>query len=303
MKRTRRRTALLAFVLLVGLAAIPIGLTWREMRQERLNHALIAAIDQGNTGLVRHLLRQGADPNTATIWSDDKRPAWQRFLDMGQRSPTSTVAPQETALSKAIEWEPTAVESSSGDKEALIQALVEAGADVNGRCRDYDFYYHFFRIPRPFGTVPLVAAAERGQWAAVQFLLEHHANINATDEDGNSVLMYASTTLDSNRVESLIERGANVNTKDNHGATAPFWACHAYEPRRHDQLRTGSFVSLELRPDDESEAIRATIACLLRHGASVNGRDSEGKTVLQRAQGQRNDPQLIQMLKQAGAKE
>jgi len=51
-----------------------------------------------------------------------------------------------------------------------------------------------------------------------------------------------------------------------------------------------------------NESIRATAACLLRNGASVNGKDSKRKSLLDRVQEWDNDPQLIHMLKQAGAR-
>ena len=55
----------------------------------------------------------------------------------------------------------------------------------------------------------------------------------------------------------------------------------------------------DLRPMPE---LRATVACLLRHGASVTIQDSTGMTVLQKAFFYRmNDKLLLRMLKQAGA--
>ena len=84
----------------------------------------------------------------------------------------------------------------------------------------------------------------------------------------------------------------------------PFWVCNPYEPMRHDP----GGVTFRLPGYCSSEAsIRASGACLLRHGASVNGRDSEGKTVLRLAQEEWQDNhwpdnQLIRMLKQAGAR-
>ncbi len=37
------------------------GVTWREVRQERLNHALIAVVRRNDTDAVRNLLHGGAD--------------------------------------------------------------------------------------------------------------------------------------------------------------------------------------------------------------------------------------------------
>ena len=144
--------------------------------------------------------------------------------------------------------------------------------------------------------MPLVSATRQGDWKTVQILLDHHANINATDDYGDTPLMYASWLENTEMVEVLLKRGANLNAKDDHGETALFWICHPGESDRHDGLTPFTHYILD-------DAFRAMIACLLRHGASVNGRDSEGKTVMRRAQEQWRDKQLIQMLKQAGAKE
>jgi hypothetical protein len=76
----RKRTALLTLLLLIGLIAVPVVLTWREVRQEQLNHALIAAVDRNEAAGVRRLLRQGADPN-AQVHTDDKRSLWKQVWD------------------------------------------------------------------------------------------------------------------------------------------------------------------------------------------------------------------------------
>ena len=57
-----RRTAFFTLILLVGLLAVPVVLTYREVRQEWLNHAMIAAVDRNDTGSVQDLLRAGAAP-------------------------------------------------------------------------------------------------------------------------------------------------------------------------------------------------------------------------------------------------
>ena len=68
----RRPAALLTISLLDGLIAIPAVLTWRQARQDPLDHALIAAVDRNDTALVRKLLRQGADPNAAVLPEDNR---------------------------------------------------------------------------------------------------------------------------------------------------------------------------------------------------------------------------------------
>ena len=59
----RKRFLLSTFFLLLLLVGVPAWLTYRAVRQERLNRALIAAIKHNDTKDVLTLLQEGADPN------------------------------------------------------------------------------------------------------------------------------------------------------------------------------------------------------------------------------------------------
>src|SRR4051812_29703419 len=63
---TRRTRCLLTslFVLAV-LLGIPAWLTWRAVRQERLDRALIGAVSERKTDTVASLLKRGADANAS----------------------------------------------------------------------------------------------------------------------------------------------------------------------------------------------------------------------------------------------
>src|SRR5437773_1880504 len=59
----RNRLTFTSLVLLVTLFGVPAWVTWRAVRQERLDSALIAAIKHNDTQAVVYLLRHGADVN------------------------------------------------------------------------------------------------------------------------------------------------------------------------------------------------------------------------------------------------
>jgi ankyrin repeat protein len=65
-----------------------------------------------------------------------------------------------------------------------------------------------------------MCAALEGDTARVKVLLNHGANVNATDLEGRTALMFAAINLHLDIVEMLLERGADVNARANDGATA-----------------------------------------------------------------------------------
>jgi hypothetical protein len=295
----RRRTVLLALLLLAGLVAVPVVLTWRQVRQEQLNHALIAAVDRNDVVNVRRHLCEGADPN-AQVLPEDKRPFWKRLLDLLRQRPIpSDLSPPsifvkpviEPVLMKAIAWSPRS--DSDDDNVDTVRALVEAGADVNFRVA-----YLYQGSTTPFRIPLLLEAIDRSKWKVVHTLLDHHADTKATDDYGRTALMYAAALKNADAVKSLLTSGANINAKDGDGNTALLWV---FDPRTILQrtiVRVHFGVSYKANP-----RLRATVACLLQHGASVNVQEGVGISVMELAAPYcQNDRRLIQMLKQAGAR-
>ena len=88
------------------------------------------------------------------------------------------------------------------------------------------------------GWTPLMKAAEENRVEIARLLLEHNANINATNRKGRSVLSFAAapsmnrnTACDTLRL--LLDHGADVNLKDENGQTAKG---HAKKEERDDAL-------------------------------------------------------------------
>src|SRR5689334_17971778 len=91
----RKHFLLSTLFLLLLLVGLPAWLTYRAVRQERLNRALITAIKKNDTKTVMMLLDQGADAN-AQDEQGDPRPFWRIWLDSFSvrshyRSQSSTV--------------------------------------------------------------------------------------------------------------------------------------------------------------------------------------------------------------------
>src|SRR5579871_3427426 len=123
------RTMLLA----ACLVAIPVVLTWRQVRQTQLNHALFLAVNHSDAAAVRHLLRRGADPNACFRSPEDSQSPWQRFWNTLRHRPSLRTMISETPLMDAVAGR----FGSDGDTARImddaekLNALAAAGADVN----------------------------------------------------------------------------------------------------------------------------------------------------------------------------
>ncbi len=150
------------------------------------NRPLFTAAYQSDTELIRLLLEGKADPN--------------KLCTRTEKLPT-----------KNYEWtfSPLHICIEKGNLEA-VQALVEAGADVN--CK----YKH--------GKTPLMQALIHNQPRVVQYLLnvaqEKHLDLSIADRDGHTALF--STCMCDNAAEftlRLIELGCDVNHQSSSGET------------------------------------------------------------------------------------
>jgi ankyrin repeat protein len=73
------------------------------------------------------------------------------------------------------------------------------------------------------------------EFGFVKLILEHGYDVNETDENGVTLLMYASLSSryysESNPIAKLfVSHGADVNAADNMGRTALMWACGSALP-------------------------------------------------------------------------
>ena len=90
-----------------------------------------------------------------------------------------------------------------GDIEALKQHIAE-GADVNEL---------YFEMP------PLTWAVTTGQTEAAELLLQHGADVNGRNRDGNTALHLAIFLGRAEAAELLLKNGTDVNRKNDDGAT------------------------------------------------------------------------------------
>lgn len=94
--------------------------------------------------------------------------------------------------------------------------------------------------------------------SAFNIIKKENLDIDTTDNDGKTVLMYAAFYDDFEIIESIIKKGADINKTDNEGRTALHWAAYY----------------------GKEEAVNA----LLKNGADKNIKDKLSNTALELAE-------------------
>jgi len=183
---------------------------------------------------------------------------------------------------------PLIAPSSSGDL-AKVAALLQDGADANA--------------PGKFGGTALSFSVSGRHQDVAELLLDHGANVNATNSAGWSALFYAD---DERMAELLIARGADVNAKDLSGVT-PLWDVARPELLGVVKvlLAHGADVNARSRYGDtplHARGLSKDMAeILLAHGADLNARNNHGETPLQTAMAQHNE-ETVKFLLAHGAR-
>jgi ankyrin repeat protein len=245
------------------LIAVPVGLTWRAVRQERLNQSLIAAVKRNDDRAVVSLLDQGADANCR----DEplrKFSLWETLVQVlpGRKSqPSDTPTPLLIALEYRKELKlPDGELGLPPENLRLVGALLDHGAQVNHTGKD--------------AWTPVCYALTGHKNATARLLLARGANAN---EPG--LLTFAmSKDADNGTITALLDHGADVNQRDEKGQTALLMAVDAGRANVVRQL-------LNLHSD-------VTLSC---HGVTPLAQALQGDTPVGR--------QIVRLLKAAGAKE
>ncbi len=282
---TRRffsRPVLLACGLLLALVAVPCALTWRAWRQEKLDQALAAAVEQYNSAATLDLLRRGANPDACkgtgqvlSLWQQWK--AWQERL-----GGTTPAAPTGTpVLLLAITNLPSPYENKAGYARgvAIVKALLDRGAQV--------------AVNNEEGVPLLSLAVELAYDTQIaRLLLQPHDHVSPPALDtknplnGRTPLMAAAGWGEPDMLNLLLGAGANIDAQGQGGWTALMLAVN--------------------KGRDEN------VACLLAHHANLRIKNSIGETALSMARVSRTTsfthdagadfwPRLVKMLEQADA--
>ncbi len=190
-----------------------------------------------------------------------------------------------------------------------VDMLLRTGAQVNlaswANPDDRSMWY-----PHPAGRTALMMA-QRTNIAVLRRLLEAGADFGATDEAGNTALVYAVRGGDAAAVSLLLEAGAPVNEGNREGATPLIEATFSPDVLRL-LLDAGADVNTRSGTGETalSHAIDTpgighpqrveSVALLLSAGAEVHGQRGDNETPCTLAIGQ-DHYDIAEMLEKAGA--
>ncbi len=153
---------------------------------------------------------------------------------------------------------------------------------------------------------PLVEAAQNGDVNAVRALLDAGGNVNLKDDAGRTLLMYAALKNQKEVVQVLLDKGADVNARNTTGETALSLTAREGHPEiARALLAKGADVNAE----DSSGSAPVVYATQFNHPATLRVLLEEGRADVSGKQGQKamrsakDHPDLLELLRRAGAKE
>ncbi|MGL4563169.1 MAG: ankyrin repeat domain-containing protein [Brevinema sp.] len=172
--------------------------------------ALITAAGQRRFAVLELLLKNGANPNLSSSYN--KLHGITPLMVAAMHGPvenvdllitygadinkqTSGIVTGNSALSAAI----------GANQEEIVRILLKNGADIN----------HTINSRLYYGITPLMLAVDKGNKNIVSMLLEQkNININASDSDGKSALVYAYIRGKFDIIRILINNGASTHLSD-----------------------------------------------------------------------------------------
>ena len=275
---------------------------------------ILVAARNGQTDVVKGLLKHGVDPNLQDKYGDTAliEAAHRGHLDTAQVLLENGAKIElrdgdgMTALFLAAVGHPS-VEVDA--QIAMVQLLLAHGAQINLRNRK--------------GETPLMCAAQ-GDFNSdlVRFLVQHGAEVNAQDKDGDTALNSAArgcSVWDKEAMKSmavLLNADADPNLRNKEGETALMVAVREESDTcarlllahgaRIDEVNAHHQTLLHLAAlgdgGDDSQDYAGNpdlVRLLLARGVPANARDDRGKTALQLAQAHKRRRMVAVLLKAA----
>ena len=260
--------------------------------------ALSLAVLNNNESMALTLLDAGAD---LSVIDDDGKSALFYAVINGNESLVKRLVQAGPDLNITDNQGMTALmHAAQKHRVSLVDELISAGGDVN-RTDDkgrtalihsaqsgdkrfsalmYRMYMHHSKLDSPYST----AAA----------LIKARADLDASDDQEKTALMYALQKYNERLAHELIDAGANVNKLDNQGKSALSYCLQS-------EFLPSGLVGVQLTDDFVTGKTSESIACkLIKAGADVNLIGDKGKTPLMFAV-QYNSNSLVNALIEAGA--
>ncbi len=158
-------------------------------------------------------------------------------------------------------------------------------------------------------TSPIADVAMKGDMDALRALVKQHPNdVNVTQPDGGTALLWAAYWNDDAAVQALIAAGANVNAANRYGVTPLSQASINGNAQMVEVLLKAGADANTFQQEGQTALMTAAkagnadaVKALLDHGAEVNAKESwRGQTALMWAAAE-NHPAAVQVLVDHGA--
>lgn len=232
-----------------------------------------------------------------TVRADDNNQVDQTLSIARVVAEVDIQALEQTAISGAaammMPTDPLVKAALEDDLEALKNVLLTR---PDASARDNSTQY-----------TALEHAVQHGNREMVQVLLWSKADVNARDNDGQTILMLLSDNVTSEIIWDLVNAGAKVNLRDKDGDSALIAVA---DLNNVEALKTlldaGAKVNVTNNVGQTALMIAASggrvhnVRALILAGADVNARDKEGKSALMYAISE-NETAVARLLKAHGA--
>jgi ankyrin repeat protein len=255
--------------------------------------ALFAAAESGYTGVVRQLLKAGADFHAAQ--GSDGEPetplasaaSFKRW-DIVELLVNSGANPN---VRDRNGWAPidfAAMHACGAGREDILKLLIDKGSKVDETIPDLKRGAEYQNLR------PLIYAAAYSKAAAINLLLAHGADINKPDHAGMTPLMLAVRNRREDIVEALLAKGADLKATDQFGRAALNYATFNATPSIVKRIAAaGSNLNFTAPPGmhhGETALMHAVqggnlnnVEAMLALGARTHVTDAKGMTALDHA--------------------
>ena len=157
-------------------------------------------------------------------------------------------------------------------------------------------------------AAPVADKAEAASWSEVRALIDNGADVNASQPDGTSALMWAAYHGQTEAVSWLLEAGASVDATNRYGVSVLTQAATVGDSRTLEQLLSADADPNAAMPEGDTPLMLAArsgnlaaVRLLLDAGAAVEARDEwHGETALMWAAGE-NHADVVRLLVEHGA--
>ena len=193
----KRKRSILASVLLVGVGSILWFGRGFTMRQ---------AASHGNLKVMRFLL--ACDHNLVSSRDGYLQTPLHFAAANGQKQAAALLLANGADVEAMTYLGATPLQMAAGrDDEDMMELLLANHADINGRDKD------------GFRQSALFNAVMEHHGKMVDFLIQHHADVNVPDYFGRTPLYIAAQGGEKPMVELLLANHADIDAKDNDGDT------------------------------------------------------------------------------------